>query len=103
MQAGVGAPAGPAPTLGRCLWQAAQNPESHADPRAWSGPSPRMSLWPCPQACFNPDPDGNLALDWGAMPGLCLRPFFFNKVIKGQSLELKRCELEPQLCPLSTG
>ena len=108
-QAGVGAPAGPAPTLGRCLWRAAQNPESHTDPRPRSGPGPRRSPWPCPQACFNPGIQTETCL-WPRAPCLAcayrLAFFFFfnfNKVIKGQSLELERCELESRLCHLSTG
>lgn len=47
---GSGGARGPAPTLGRCLWQAAQNPESHTDFGPGLASAPRMSLWPCPQA-----------------------------------------------------
>ena len=49
-RAGVGAPAGPAPTLGYCLWQAAQSPESHSDPQPWSGPVPRTPRGSAPRS-----------------------------------------------------
>lgn len=64
---GVGLPAGPAPALGHCLWQAAQGPESHSDPRPWSGlasaPRPGTTLtqteaWPWPWAPRPPHASG---------------------------------------------
>lgn len=74
--------------------------------------TPGPGLAPAPECPYGPAPRLASTLTqmetwlWTGAPCLACAyglAFFFNKVIKGQSLELKRCELEPQLCRLSTG